>query len=87
MTESTMKVVTFQIGDARVPARIWEGLIRCHAYITSFAVHEYDDPSRFEKELIEQAKQFEHFVQELMESTPMRERKPRLKIDLVHDRE
>jgi len=41
-----------------VPARVWEGVteggIRCHAFITRIAVHENDDATEFEKELMEQ---------------------------------
>lgn len=56
--ENTDKVVLLTVGEATVPARIWEGVtangIRCHAYITRIAVHEDDDPVEFERDLKEQ---------------------------------
>ncbi len=58
--ENTDKVVMLTIGDATVPARIWEGTtangIACHAYITRIAVHQDDDAVEFERDLKEQRK-------------------------------
>jgi hypothetical protein len=60
---STEKVVTLVLGNARIPARIWEGEtesgIRCHAYIPRIAVAEGLPASHyaeFERELEEQRK-------------------------------
>jgi hypothetical protein len=57
--ESTDKVVDLMFEDGQiVPARIWEGEtssgIPCHAYITRIAVHNQDDGSAFERELLQQ---------------------------------
>jgi hypothetical protein len=52
---STTKLVTLQIGEADVPARIWEGHtesgIPIHAYVTRIAVAEGLDTAQFEREL------------------------------------
>jgi hypothetical protein len=51
--ENTTKIVS--VND--VPARIWEGQtesgIPVHCYITRIAVHNDDDHTQFEKELLE----------------------------------
>ncbi len=56
--ESTDKVIELKIGNAIVPARLWEGVtaggIKCHAFITRIAVHKDDDAAEFEKALQEQ---------------------------------
>ena len=55
--ESTTKIVELSIGNARVPARIWEGQtdtgIRVHCYVTRVAVGEDQDQAQFESELRE----------------------------------
>ncbi len=52
---STSKIVNLN----GVPARVWEGHteagIACHAFITRIAVHNDDDATEFEKELLAQA--------------------------------
>jgi len=58
--ESTTKIVELNVNGQTVPARVWEGRtahgIRCHAYITRIAVHEDDDATEFDRELLEQRK-------------------------------
>lgn len=56
--ESTTKIITMQLGNADVPARIWEGVtesgIKVLAYITRIAAPIGEDLSQFERELQEQ---------------------------------
>ena len=57
---NTDKIVQLVIGDQVVPARLWEGHtssgIPVHCFITRIAVHESQDCSQFERELVEQRK-------------------------------
>lgn len=63
--ESTSKVVTFEIGNAQVPARIWEGAtedgVPVHCYITRIcpSIPEplpKDIEAKFASDLLEQSK-------------------------------
>jgi hypothetical protein len=53
--ESTTKIVRIVVGNAEVPARIWEGRtdtgIPVYAYITLVAVAEGQDMAQFDLEL------------------------------------
>lgn len=57
--QSTSKIVTFDIGGASVPGRVWEGVtengVQCHAFITRIAVSKAADASEFERDLKEHA--------------------------------
>jgi hypothetical protein len=55
--ESTDKIVTITTPYGPATGRIWEGVseggIRCHAVISTIAVHKDDDSSQFARELEE----------------------------------
>jgi hypothetical protein len=57
--ESTAKLVELKIGQAWVPARVWQGHtesgIPVHVYITRIAAHRKEDLAEFEAELKEQS--------------------------------
>jgi hypothetical protein len=56
--EKTNKIVILTIGNAEVPARIWEGHtesgIAVHCFITRIAAAKDQDLSEFERELKEE---------------------------------
>lgn len=56
---STTKIVTLMIGDANLPARVWEGEtaagVPFHAFIVRVGVREGMDATEFDRDLKEHA--------------------------------
>lgn len=57
--ESTTKIVELRIGDALVPARVWQGVtdrgVQIHGYIVRIGVGLDQDMGEFERDLERQA--------------------------------